>query len=81
MLILAVTCADEGSCLAQIIDHLLMQSGPLHSPEHCSAVDVICHFGQYASLECLSLHLKMLDQVSVSFTPFVPSSGRGVTLA
>lgn len=30
MLILAVTCAGEGSCLAQISDHLLMQSVPLH---------------------------------------------------
>lgn len=56
-------------------------SSSAQSPEHCSAVDVICHFEQYASLECLSLHLKMLDQVSVSFTLFVPSSGRGVMLA
>lgn len=51
------------------------------SPEHCSAVDVICHSEQYASFECLSLHLKMLDHVSVSFTLFVPSSSEGVTLA
>lgn len=30
MLILAVTWADEGSCLAQILDHLLMQSVAVH---------------------------------------------------
>lgn len=58
-------------------------SSSAQSPEHCSAIDVICHFEQFASLECLSLLLKMLDQFhfSVSFTLFVPSSGRGVILA
>lgn len=50
------------------------------SPEHCSAVDVICHSEQYASLECLSLHLKMLDHISVSITLLVPSSVGGVAL-
>lgn len=43
MLILTVTCADEGSCLAQILDHLLMQPVPLHSHGQVVAADVIWH--------------------------------------
>lgn len=46
-------------------------SSSAQSPEHCSAVDVICHFEQYASLESLSLHLKMLDQFHLHYL-FLP---------
>lgn len=56
-------------------------SSPAQSHEHCVAVDVICHLEQYSSFECLSLHLKVLDLISISFTLFVLSSGRGVASA